>query len=53
MDMQALADNWFFVVLILLCIGMHTFGHGQAGHHGSRGKAADDEKGTNRKEAAD
>lgn len=26
--MQALADNWFFIALILVCIGMHMFGHG-------------------------
>ncbi len=26
--MQALADNWFFLALILVCIGMHMFGHG-------------------------
>jgi len=40
--MQELADNWFFIALILLCIGMHLFGHGHAGHRPSDEEESDD-----------
>lgn len=32
--MEALAENWFFVVILLLCVGVHFLGHGH-GHGGS------------------
>ncbi len=38
--MQVLLDNWFFIALILICIGMHTFGHGHGGH-GKPGRRID------------
>jgi hypothetical protein len=39
--MSALIANWFFVVVLLLCCGMHLFGRGHRGHdHGQ----ADNEK---------
>jgi Protein of unknown function (DUF2933) len=39
--MDALIANWFFIVVLLLCCGMHLFGH----HHRSHGHGqANDEK---------
>lgn len=32
--MQWLATNWFWVVIGILFIGMHLFGHGGHGGHG-------------------
>lgn len=37
----------YFVLLILLCLGMHMFGHGHGGHggchaHGAHGKRGHD-----------
>lgn len=32
--MEALAENWFFVLVLLACIGMHVFGHGHGHGHG-------------------
>jgi len=32
--MEALAENWFFVLILLGCIGVHFFGHGHGGGHG-------------------
>ncbi len=40
--MEWLADNWFWVLLIVLFIVMHMFGHG--GMHGGHGKHKDNEK---------
>ena len=31
--MEWLAANWFFLVVLALCCGMHLFGHGGHGHH--------------------
>ncbi len=32
--MQWLQENWFWVVVIILFVGMHMRGHGHAGHGG-------------------
>ncbi|MCB1055895.1 MAG: DUF2933 domain-containing protein [Acidobacteria bacterium] len=33
--MSILFENWFFLLVLLLCIGMHFFGHGHGGReHG-------------------
>ncbi len=32
--MEALAENWFFVLVLLACIGIHFFGHGHGHGHG-------------------
>lgn len=34
--MEALAENWFFVLILLFCIGVHFFGHGHGHGHSSR-----------------
>ena len=39
--MQWLSENWFFLVVLALCGGMHLFGHGHQG-----GRASDDEGGS-------
>lgn len=31
--MEWLTSNVFFVVILLLCIGMHLFGHSDHGNH--------------------
>lgn len=40
--MSILFENWFFLLIIVLCIGMHFFhGHGHGhGHHADDGDAA-------------
>ena len=48
--MQALADNWFFIALILVCIGMHMFGHGH-GHKESANNQTHGDKGNHRDKA--
>lgn len=35
--MELLAQNWIWVVIFVLFIGMHLFGHGGHGGHGGRG----------------
>lgn len=30
--MSFLAENWFFVLILLACIAMHFFMHDQGGH---------------------
>ncbi len=42
--MDWLAENWFWVLLIVLFVVMHLFGHG--GMHGGHGKHKDDENNT-------
>lgn len=33
--MDVLFENWFFIALLLVCVGMHFFMHGHHGHgHG-------------------
>lgn len=42
--MDWLAENWFWLLLIVLFVGMHIFGHGSMhGDHGKH-KDKDDEK---------
>ena len=40
-EMSALIANWFFIVVMLVCCGMHLFGHR---HHGHDHGPADDGK---------
>jgi len=35
--MQWLSENWFWVLIAVLFIGMHFFGHGGHGGHGGGG----------------
>lgn len=35
--MEWLLENWFFILVAVLCIGMHFFGHGSHGGHGGHG----------------
>jgi len=30
--MEILTENWFFVLVILVCVGVHVLGHGDHGH---------------------
>jgi len=32
--MEALVENWFFVLILLFCIGVHFLGHGHGHGHG-------------------
>ena len=34
--MSFLVENWFFLLVLLACIGMHFFGHGHGHRHGDR-----------------
>lgn len=35
--MDVLFENWFFIAVLLVCVGMHFFMHGRHGHgHGHR-----------------
>ena len=49
---EDLLENWFFLLILLLCIGMHVFGHGHGHGHGhGRGHGDHDpEKATPRPE---
>lgn len=39
--MDILFENLFFVIVLLVCVGMHFFMHGRHGHgHGGRDHAA-------------
>jgi len=40
--MEWLSGNLFFVVVLLVCIGMHFFGHGH-GHSSHASKRAEDQ----------
>ena len=35
--MQWLAENWFWVLIGILFVAMHLFGHGGHGGHGEHG----------------
>ncbi len=35
--MEWLVENWFWVLIGILFVGMHLFGHGRHGGHGKRG----------------
>ena len=35
-DMEWLAENWFAVLIGILFVGMHMFGHGGHGGHGKQ-----------------
>lgn len=37
--MTFLTENWFFIVVALICIAVHFLGHGHGGHGGSSGHA--------------
>lgn len=32
--MDSLLENWFFLLVLFLCVGMHFFGHGHGHGHG-------------------
>ena len=36
--MEWLTANWFFVFILVCCVGMHLFGHG---HHGAKNDNGD------------
>lgn len=37
--MEWIIENWVFILVALLCLGMHFFGHGShSGHGGCHGK---------------
>ena len=42
--METLAENWFFVLVLLACIGVHFFGHGH-GHGDGHGDDHGDDHG--------
>lgn len=44
--MEWVAENWFFILIVVLFIGMHLTGHGCCGGHAKDGK--DDKKGTDK-----
>ncbi len=47
--MEWLTGNAFFVVILLVCVGMHFFhGHGGHGKHGARRNNEDDRMGADR-----
>ena len=48
--MRVLLENWFFLLIVLICIGMHVFGHGHGHGHGRGhgGNAPDGGKGPQR-----
>lgn len=46
--MRVLLENWFFLLILLLCIGMHVFGHGHGHGRGHEGHAPDDGAGPQR-----
>lgn len=35
--MDWLIQNWFFILVLFLCVAMHFFGHGVHREHGGRG----------------
>jgi len=39
--MGFIAGNWFFILVLLVCAGIHLFGHG----HGGRGGRGHDDGG--------
>ena len=43
--MEWIRENWFFIVVFALCIGMHLFGHGMHGGHGGHGEKDEQGKG--------
>lgn len=48
--MEWLIGNSFFVLLLLVCVGMHLFGHG---HGHQRGKHRGDEPDSNQSDELD
>lgn len=48
--MEWLTGNSFFVLLLLVCVGMHFFGHGHGHQHGKHG---DDEAGSSQGDETD
>lgn len=49
--MDWLAQNWVWVVITVLFIGMHLFGHGGHGGHGEHGGDGDDQRPAGGKQA--
>ena len=48
--MEWLTGNSFFALLLLVCIGMHFFGHGDGGHGAKTAKNIQDDHDHNGKE---
>lgn len=46
--MEWLTSNIFFLLILLLCVGMHLFGHGGHGGHGDADHRDHDEQGVTR-----
>lgn len=42
--MEWLAENWFWVLVSVVFIGMHLFGHGGHGSHGKHDEYNDEAK---------
>ena len=42
--MEWLTSNIFFLVILLLCVGMHLFGHGRHGGHSGHGDHGDSDR---------
>ena len=38
--MEWLAENWFWLLIGIVFVGMHLFGHGHGGHGGDDAKDA-------------
>jgi len=47
--MEWLTGNSFFVLLLLVCVGMHLFGHGHGHRHG---RQSDDDVGALKHDSA-
>lgn len=44
--MNWLAENWFWVVIGIVFVAMHLFGHGGHGGHGDHGPSGTDGSGS-------
>ena len=42
--MEWLAENWFWVLVLILFVVMHMFGHGGHGGHGKHSDYRDEDK---------
>lgn len=46
--MEWLAENWFWLLIGILFVGMHMFGHGGHGGHDHADKPGDDATGSHK-----
>jgi hypothetical protein len=42
--MEWLSENWLWILIFVIFIGIHLFGHGGHGKHGHNSKNKSDEK---------